>query len=134
MCPVCRSVADSPEGGVEALPDDEIAMDFLELIALQSTGAVFVLTIASSGGSAGLLTCPGQACCGLCNETEQAAARCVDCREFLCELHQRAHRKGRSTADHQVRQIRMRSVSAGFQAPVVRFLLWMKRGAWVLAL
>jgi hypothetical protein len=50
-------------------------------------------------------------------EEELAVSRCVTCSLFLCELHDRAHRKARATRSHDVAALADLGAAAGASAP-----------------
>jgi len=56
--------------------------------------------------------------CQLCDEAHDAAARCLDCQEFLCELMARAHTKSKATCQHRVQSLSTQDVHSAAPQPV----------------
>jgi hypothetical protein len=87
---VCREEFTVPDNGIQQLPKNLLAANFLTVRQLSGTSAEFEL-------------------CEVCSQDEEAAVRdrtvkmfCVDCQQSMCKLCSQSHSKMRASSHHRL--------------------------------
>ena len=81
-CPTCtQEVTIESRKAARALPANSLLVSLLDVLSIQEGERI---------------------CCDICDETEESVAtvRCKECAHFLCELHEKGHKRAKGTKSH----------------------------------
>jgi len=92
-CPQCRQMVEVPTTGIKDLPTNFFINNLLYIL-LSSNYKKTPKPVTS-----------GPQFCYYCEDEENAASYCHDCMQFLCDLHEQLHRKGKKSSTHQINLI-----------------------------